>query len=90
MAANSNNAPAAKVLDKSYPPGIIVKVSLFVRHIVCKTPLDLGFYDLAYEVMKSMIRGLVSGFCVNKYDCTKVGRYKNNLSLSRTNIEELL
>ena len=36
MAAKSNNADEAEILVESCPRGIIVKVGLFVRHIVCK------------------------------------------------------
>ena len=88
-AANSNNAAAAEILVSIYPRGMLVKGGSFLRHIVYKTPLDIAFDGLAYEVIKSMIRGLVNGLCGNKCDCTKLGSYEKIISvLSRIKIEE--
>ena len=91
MAANPNNAEAIEIFVKCCPPGITMKVSSFVRHVVCKTPLNLGFDEVAFEVLYSIIRGLVSGLCVIKCDCAKLGSYENIISvLSIINIEEVL
>ena len=65
-AAKSNNADEAEILVESCPRGIIVKVGSLVRQIVCKTLLNLGLDELAYEVTKSIFRELVTGFCFNK------------------------
>lgn len=90
-AANSNNAAATEILVNVYPRGMLVKGGSFLRHIVYKTPLDIAFDGLAYEVIKSMIRGLVSGLCGNKCDCTKLGSYDKIISvLSRIKNEEVV
>jgi len=66
MAANPNNAAAIEILVKCCPPGITMKVGSFVRHIVCKTPLNLWFDEVAFELIYSIIRGLVRRLCVLK------------------------
>ena len=82
MLVRTFNATAAEILVESCPRGNIVKVGSFVRHTVCKNSAQSRIWWLANEVMKSMMRGLVSGSCVNKCDCTKLGSYENARSVS--------